>query len=211
MNPCCCWPPSSRVARSGRASAKPGRKPDLAKAQTIVESGLRRVPRRRRQQREPGESEYCGTARRVYHPATGAFQGGDPRQCGHAGHGGNPCPEDMKSLGAYFSQQKPKASRRRTPRLSSRTEAVSRRRCGDGRARVRCMPRSHGIGYPEELSASRRPVRRLRLRAAQGVQGGRARRGQGRQGRQRQDWRRWSPPSSPTRRRRRHEYLQGLR
>ena len=49
--------------------------------------GLRRLSRCRRQQRHVGESKPRRAARRLYHPATRALQGGHSRQSDHAGHG----------------------------------------------------------------------------------------------------------------------------
>ena len=83
---------------------------------------------------------------------------------------------DMVALGMYFSQQKPKASRRRIRSSSRRARALYPRR----RRRVRRCPPARPATRPTAPASRRtsrgvRPVRRLHVRAAQGVQGRRAR------------------------------------
>src|SRR5260370_31977255 len=59
--------------RRGRGGSGSGSQARSGDSEADRGSGMRRVSRRRRQQREPGESKYCRAARRGYYLAIDAF------------------------------------------------------------------------------------------------------------------------------------------
>ena len=136
------------------------------------EPGLRRLPRRGRQQPDGRKSEPGGAAGRIHRPAARALQGRHPHEPVMQGMAATLNPDDMKALGVYFSQQKPKLSAAKDAELArpgkSSTAAVTRRPA----SRHAPLPFAGRRGHSEELSAPGRPVGRLYPRAAQGVQVG---------------------------------------
>ena len=119
--------------------------------------------------------------------ATRALQGGRARQARSCSRiAATLSDADMAALGAYFAQQKPKGLAREGPGAGQASARGSIRGGDAAGAACPACAACHSPErrrHPEELSARRRPVRRLHVRAAAGVQGRAARQRQGRQGR----------------------------
>ena len=73
-------------------------------------------------------------------------------------------PEEMKALGVYFSQQKPKGLAARDATLATSGQKLYRG--GDITSR---LPLAEWRGHSEELSAPCRSIRRIHVCAAQGL------------------------------------------
>ena len=70
-------------------------------------------------------------------------------------------PDEMKALGVYFSQQKPKGLAAKDPALVTAGQKLFRGGDSrDGRSRLRGLSRAERRRSRQELSAPRRPIRR---------------------------------------------------
>ena len=185
-----CWP-RCRWRRFGRGLAARRRPGDgqarPREGEADRRRGVRRMPRRRRQQRDRGESEHRGTGRRLYHPATRALQGGHPREPDHAGHGGPAVAgRHGRRSASIYSQQKPKGLAARDAQLVAIGQALCRG--GDAASGLPACAACHaptGAGIPKNfprLSGQYADYTYAQLKA---FKRRRARQRQGRQGRQR--------------------------
>ena len=95
---------------------------------------------------------------------------------------------DMKALGAYYAQQKPKVLGAKDAALAKTGQRLYR--AGDVATGLPACSSCHspdGAGIPKNYPRLVRPIRRLHLRAAEGIQGRRTRQRRGRQGRAGED------------------------
>src|ERR1700687_2927383 len=176
-----------RRSGRGRGLSEPGSQTRSRASAADRQSGMRRVPRRRRQQREPGESKPCGPARRLYYPAIDALPEWNSRQCGHAGHGGKADAGRNALARILFRKAKTQTlGSKRSGAGRRRTKDFPRRQCKQRIACLRLVSLPRWSRHSEAISAHGRPICRLQLGATEGVQGGGAWRRQGRQGCQRQ-------------------------
>ena len=129
-------------------------KPDLAKAQTIVNQVCAACHGADGNSPSPANPNLAGLPAEYITAAIGALQERHPRESGDAGHVGDALAADMAALGAYFAQQKPKGLDAKDPELVKVGQALYRG--GDAATR---RPGLRRVPRPQRRRHSRRTTR----------------------------------------------------
>jgi cytochrome c553 len=178
---------AAAVALGTPASAEEAAgKPDLAKAQQIVNQVCSACHGADGNSPSPPNPNLAGQQADYIALQLAHFKSGIRNNAVMAGMAAALTPEDMRSLGAYFAQQKPKGAAAKDADLAAAGRSCFAAATPPAACRRARRHAPDGAGIPSRYPASA-AVCRLHAGPAARVQGGRARHGQGRQGRQRKN------------------------